>query len=486
MKARNVIIILVVIAVVAAGGYFLYQQRVRSASAAAIANLQTATISRGTLTATVSGAGNINAPQQTNLNFQLSGVPITKVDVSVGDNVKAGQVLATEDDSDLQFALRSSQAQLTSAQANLAKLQQPPLAADVSAAKAQITSAQAAYNVAVNKNNHAPDQLLQAKAALDKADAALQQAQANYDAVAWRPASQIQTQAAALATATADYESAKATYNLALTDINDSSVKSAAQALSTAEDNLAKLTQPASPQDIAVAQASIDSAQVAVDQANSKLNQAKIIAPFDGTIGAVNYVVGQLSPSGSSSPVITLVNMNNLQTQLTVSEVDIPKVKMGQQVDLSFDALGGQSVPGKITSIAPVGTVTSGVVNYVVTVALTKENPSIKPGMTATASIVVAQVSNALMVPNRAVKTQGNQHVVVILHEGNQIPVSVQTGLTNDTNSQILSATYNGQPFDLQDGDTVVLNPTTTTTGGGFRGGGGGGLFLGGGRPPGD
>ena len=258
--------------------------------------------------------------------------------------------------------------------------------------------------------------------------------------------------------------------------------------MSSAQDSLAKLNQPATPQDIAVAQASVDSAQVAVDQANRNLDQAKIIAPFAGTVGAVNYVQGQLSPISTQSAVITLVNMDNLQTQITVSEVDITKVKVGQTVDMSFDALGGQGFPGKILSIGPVGTVTSGVVNYVVTVALTKPNAAVMPGMTATANITVDHRDNVVMVPNRAVKTQGNQQVVTILNEGNEIPIVVQTGLTSDTSTEIVSAsvaTQSGtQPFQLQDGDTLVLNPTTTTTAGGFRGGGGGFIF--GGRPPGD
>ena len=229
----------------------------------------------------------------------------------------------------------------------------------------------------------------------------------------------------------------------------------------------------------------MDSAQVAVDQANRNLDQAKIIAPFAGTVGAVNYVQGQLSPVGTQSAVITLVNMDNLQTQITISEVDITKVKVGQTVDISFDALGGQSFPGKILSIGPVGTVTSGVVNYIVTVALAKPNAAVMPGMTASANITVDHRDNVLMVPNRAVKTQGNQHVVTVLFQGKEIPVVVQTGLTNDTNTEVVKASdATGQAVQLQEGDTLVLNPTTTATAGGFRGGGN---ILGGlGRPPGD
>ncbi len=482
---RNLTILAILVILVGVGGYLVYESRARSAAASAV-NLQTATISRGTLVATVSGAGNIYAPQQTNLNFELTGVPITKINVQVGDRVKAGQVLAEEDSSDLQFQLQTAQAQLSSAQANLAKLEQPPLPADVAADKAAVASAQAAYNAAVQKNASNGQQIVAAKATVDNAAAALQQAQAAYDAIggASNPRIGMTSQSLALQQATNNYQQALANYNVTVAGINDSAVQAAAQQLSQAQDALIKLQQPPSPQDIAVAQASVNSAQVSVDQAQKKLDQARIIAPFDGTVAAVNYVIGQLSPAGaggaSTQPVISLVNLNNLQIQVNLSEIDVPKVKLGQQVDLTFDALGGQHHTGKVISISPVGTITQGVVNYVVTVALTNPDAAVKPGMTAEANIVVAQRQNVLTVPNRAVKTQGTQKVITILFEGRQIPVDIQTGLSNDQATEITNATTtDGQPITLQDGDTVVLNPTTTTAGGGFRGGPGGGLFGG-------
>ncbi len=105
------------------------------------------------------------------------------------------------------------------------------------------------------------------------------------------------------------------------------------------------------------------------------------------------------------------------------------------------------------------------------------------PGMTSEANITVAERDNVLMVPNRAVRTQGNRKMLTILFEGNEIPLVLQTGLTNDQNTEIVSAAdLEGQAVTLQDGDTVVLNPTTTT-GGNVRGVPGGnplGGFLGG------
>lgn len=343
MERRKVVILAVIVALVGLGGFLLFQQQANTARAAT-ATLPTATITVGSLVATVSGAGNIYAPQQTNLSFQLTGVPITQVNVQVGDQVKAGEVLAQADDSDLQFALRTAQANLTSAQAALDKLKQPPLAADVEAAKAQLASAQAQYNAAVAQNAHTGDQITVAKAALDKATVTLQQAQEAYNKVSWRPDIGMSSEAAALQQATLDYQSALANYNVARLDINDSAVQSSAQAVAQANANLVTMTAPATAQALAQAQASVDQAQVSVDQAKKTLDQAKIIAPFAGTVAAVNYVVGQLSPAGSSSPVITLVNMDKLETQLTLSEVDIPKVQTGQQVNLSFDALGGADI----------------------------------------------------------------------------------------------------------------------------------------------
>ncbi len=466
VKKGTLIIAIVLTALVAAGGYWFYDQQ--NAPRAQAATLTTTTITRGNITSTVSGAGNIFAPQQTNLSFQLTGTPITKVNVQVGDKVKAGDVLAQVDDSDLQLALTIAQSQLTSAQANLSKLQQPPLAADVQAAQAAVASAQSAYNAAVVKAGHSADTIASAQAALNNAQATLQQAQAAYDRIGGssNPNIGMTQQSLALQTATNNYQSALSAYNLALTDVNDSAVKAAAQQLAQAQDTLAKLTQPATAQDMAIAQASVASADAAVKQAQLKLDQAKIIAPFDGTVAAVNYVVGQLSPSGSSA-VITLANLDNLQTQISLSEVDISRVKLDDAVSLSFDALGGRPVQGKIVSISPVGTITSGVVNYTVTVALDKSSAGVMPGMTATANVVVAQSNGVLMVPNRAIKTQGNRKTLTILANGTQTTVVIKTGATSDQNTEIVSATtLDGQAFTISEGQTVVINPTTTSTSG--------------------
>ena len=88
------------------------------------------------------------------------------------------------------------------------------------------------------------------------------------------------------------------------------------------------------------------------------------------------------------------------------------------------------------------------------------------------------------MAPNRAVRTQGTRKTITLLFEGREIPVVVTTGLANEQYTEIVSATSDNTPVNLQEGDTVILNTTTTNSGQGNFGPGGGFIF-GGGPPPG-
>ena len=114
--------------------------RYRAASSAAAGSYTTARIQRGTITDAVTGTGPIAASQAVPLNFKNSG-KVSEIDVNVGDKVKAGQVLAKLDDSDLKTQLQQAQANLANSQAAYNKLTQGALPTDVAAAQAAIDSA---------------------------------------------------------------------------------------------------------------------------------------------------------------------------------------------------------------------------------------------------------------------------------------------------------------------------------------------------------
>ena len=124
-----------------------------------------------------------------------------------------------------------------------------------------------------------------------------------------------------------------------------------------------------------------------------------------------------------------------------------------------------------------VGTVVSNVVDYYVTFVLNRTDPRLREGMTANASVTVAQADNAVRVPNAAVRTTGGTSMVTVLSKGQQVPTEVITGVVGDTYTEIKAG--------LNEGDIVVL-PTlrasagATTNGGALVRGGGGGFGGGG------
>jgi HlyD family secretion protein len=218
------------------------------------------------------------------------------------------------------------------------------------------------------------------------------------------------------------------------------------------------------------AQTGVSQAQISVTQAQQNLDGAKLLSPITGTVFAVNYNVGDIA----SSTAVQIVDLSTIQVKVTIAEVDISSVKLGQTAQMTLDALPGKTYTATVAAINPVGSVTSGVVNYEVIATLNDPDGDVLPGMTANLAIETNRVTNVLLVPLRAVKTQGNQKVVTVLYQGQQIPVTVTTGLQNDTQVEITG----GQ---LKEGDEVIIPGTTTT-----QRGGGGGVILGGGGFRGD
>lgn len=413
MKRNTLIFSVVVIFVLIIAGYFGWQRL--TATTTTTAAVQTTTVTRGSLVATVSAAGNVSAPEDAALAFQTSG-RATQVNVQVGDVVKKGQVLMRLDTADLELSLKT--------------------------AELNLVNTQASYDSAQLKNNQNPNQLIVSKVQLDKALIALQKAQSDYNAVAWRPDVGMMTQSQTLQGATIDYQSALANYQITASSINDTALKQA--------------------------QTQLDSARISVEQAQRNLDKAKIVTPFDGVVAAVNYSVGDTA-SGSA---VTVVDMSQLQVKVTVAEVDIAKIKVGQTAQMTMDALTGKTYNAKVLSIGPVATVTQGVVNYPVTISITDNDGSIKPGMTTNLVIVVEQRDNVLLVPLRAVRAQGNQKTVTLVYQGQNISVPVTTGLSNDQSIEITSP-------GLNEGDRVAINQTTvrqTTPGAGIPGAGGFGI----------
>ena len=449
---RNVLVIGIIVVVIAAiAGVYLMQQSNAANAAATTVRAQTTAVKRGSLIATLAEAGNVSALSTSAAAFEsTTGAVIAgrvaKVDVAVGDKVKAGQVLMELDPSDLQLALQTSQASLSNSQGSLSN------------AQGSLSNAQASLDSAKIKASESTSQLIIAKTALDSAAATLQTAQTAYDTIAWRPDAGLTTQATTLQTATNSYQSALANYNITAANLGDTS------ALKTAQNNVTQ-----AQTGVAQAQTTVNQAQIAVQQAQDNLDRAKLVSPISGTVYAVNYNVGDIA----SSTAVSIVDLSQIQVKVTVAEVDVASIKLGQTAQLTMDALPGLTYTGTVAAINPVGSISSGVVNYAVIVKLNDPDGDVLPGMTANLAIQISRHDNVLLVPIRAVKTQGTQKVATVLYKGQQILTPVTTGLQNDTLVEVTSG--------LNGGDQVVVSATTTT-----QRGGGGGIAIGGGFRPGD
>ena len=135
-----------------------------------------------------------------------------------------------------------------------------------------------------------------------------------------------------------------------------------------------------------------------------------------------------------------------------ISEVDINRVALGQPVTLTFDASLDKTYQGQVVEIGLSGDVVQGVVNFNVVVEVMDADGAIKPMMTTAANIVVDQIDNVLLVPNRAVRIRDGERVVYVIRDDAYQPIPIKLGVSSETYSQIIDG-------ELSEGDLIVLNP---------------------------
>jgi len=425
-------------------------------SASSSTTQQTATVQRGNLTATLGAAGTVAAQAQVALTFQASG-QVKSVNVQVGEQVRAGQVLAQLDATALEMAVSKAQLAYRTALVKLEQTKEGPTDAELQSAQASLSSAQAAYQAALTKYNLTDAQLAVARAQVDKAAATVQRAQLAYEWEAnnWPNADPTQSrQKETLDDAQEAYALALAAYNQQAAAINDSALRSAASAVAQAQYTLDNLLNTPSAEDVAAVEAAVKQAEVSLKQAQLQLAQASLTAPFGGTIANIYAQVGQ--QAGTSTQIAMLADLSQLNLAVTLGETDLPKVKVGQPAQITLDALPGQVFTGTVTAIDLVGTTSSGVVSYAATVSIDNAADSLRPGMNANVNLILSQRENVLLVPNRAVKSVNGRKTVTVVNGGQSSTVQVTLGLSGDTQSQVVSG--------LSEGDVVVINSTTTTT----------------------
>ena len=210
-------------------------------------------------------------------------------------------------------------------------------------------------------------------------------------------------------------------------------------------------------------------AAVQKDYQNQLSNAAKrnVTAPIDGTVNAVNIKNGddlsKLS-SGSSRQVPMIIgDLSTMKAQVQVNEIDIPNVDIGQEATLKFAAIDDLNVSGKVEKVDALGVIAQGVVIYNVTIGFDAIDFRIKPEMSVSAAIITGVKQNVIIIPNSAVKSQGNDYFVEILNGQSQIPQqkSIEIGAANNMNTEIISGVNAGDKVVTQ---TINSNATAASS----------------------
>jgi macrolide-specific efflux system membrane fusion protein len=279
---------------------------------------------------------------------------------------------------------------------------------------------------------------------------------------------------------------------------------------STKAGNVVKAT--TTPATLAQDRASVLQAQVTLQAAQRTLAQTVLRAPVAGTVSSVSGVLGQSisgggtsansstsststsssttggssstgTTSSSSSGFVNLVNLHGLQVAGSFSESDAAKIRLGQAGTVTVSALPNEELAGHVIAIDTIGTTSSGVVQYTVTLALDRTVAGLKPGMSANATVTTAERDNVLNVPNAAVTGTGSSATVKVLTNGVQRTVNVVAGLKGDSTTEIESGLTAGQQVVTSSGVAAVTGTGTTGTTGAARGFPAGGFGGGGGFP---
>jgi len=249
---------------------------------------------------------------------------------------------------------------------------------------------------------------------------------------------------------------------------NRDAVVNADRSIAEKEGSLANLRAGADPLDLKSQQLSLAKSLNSVRDAQEKLADYTIRAPFDGLIAALDIKKGD---SISSGAVITTVITKQKIAEISLNEVDAAKVKVGQKTTLTFDAVQDLSLTGQVADIDTLGAVSQGVVTYNVKIVFDTQDDRIKPGMSVVAAIITDVKTDVLLIENSAIKTDQNGSYVeapdnetvagqnsltgVILRN---LPVrkNIQTGLANDTSTEVISG--------LNEGDTIIVRTVASSS----------------------
>jgi multidrug efflux pump subunit AcrA (membrane-fusion protein) len=356
---------------------------------------QTSTVTRGSVVSVVTASGNVALANRMQISTQASGI-VKTVFVKNGDTVTAGQKI-------MEISLDP---------------------------------------VGLSKNSQAWSSYLGAKNSLNNAQAAMYSTQATMF-TNWKKFTDLAT--------TSTYQNPDGSPN--------TNQRTAADFVVSQDTWLNAEAQYKNQQDAVIqAQSSVNNAWQSY-----QLTSPVITAPIAGTVGDITYIPGMVvaslsnqSTNSTTQIIASVVTNAKPVVSVSLAEIDSVKVKEGARATVTLDAFPNQTFTGKLLGINRTGVVSSGVTTYPATIQLDTAPDTMSPNMGANASIIIDSKVDALLVPTAALQTSNGQTTVRKLVNNQIQSVLVETGISDDTNTEVTSG--------LSENDTVVTGTTTTNS----------------------
>ena len=209
---------------------------------------------------------------------------------------------------------------------------------------------------------------------------------------------------------------------------------------------------------LADAALAVQNAQLSLQSAQEALDSYTITSPISGTVIEKNLKAGDQLNGGDSGAMAVIYDLSQLELQMDVSELDIGQIQPGQTVEITAEALPGQTFTGVVEKVSVNGTTTDGFTTYPVTILLS-EYGDLNPGMNVSADIIVERSENALCVPAEAVNSDGT---VLVAGEGAFAEDGVTIADPSKIESRPVTLGRGNQDFveitsGLEEGETVLL-----------------------------
>ena len=366
----------------------------------------------------VSVSSKVSSDSQVSVVPKVGGT-VKNVYVSLGDNVKAGDILFEIDDTNAQLEVQQAQASLNSAQAGL-------------------ESAQANYELNVGGSM----------------EVQLQQLQSNVDT--------LQLQYDDLLKDLEKYQKLYEIGNISKQELDElqSNADQTKLQLDSAINELELQKNKITEETKKSSQATVKQAQVSLESAQKNLEDTKVRAEIDGTIGSINITKG--STVSAQSEAMTITSLDDIKVSFSVSEDVINRISVGSKVYITISAVSEEPFETVISNISP--TADGQTKLYTVEAYLENSNHEIKPGMFASIKLVLDKKDNTISVPlNTVIESSGEKYVYVVDENNIAHKTIVETGLKNDEYIEITSGVNmgdkvvtTGQDF-LSDGSTVSI-----------------------------